>query len=223
MQLSRFQYRFQPAQPAQQAEPLPGAGAPLIVVLHGRGDSLQGFGWLPRALGLPGASYLFLNAPDPYFGGYSWYALPPDQGPGILRSREWLFGALDELRAQGFPSARTLLFGFSQGALMSVDVALRYPHALAGVVGVSGYVAFPERAADEAVPEAFRTRFLLTHGHHDDVLPIERSRRQAADLQGLGLPLEWREYPKAHTIDPERELPDLRAWVAARFQEGAAP
>ena len=125
------------------------------IVLHGRGDSMEGFAWLPEALALPNLGYLFLDAPDDWYGGFSWYDMAPHQAPGVLRSRRLLFGALDALREAGIAPERILLFGFSQGCLMSIDVGLRYPHRLAGVCGVSGYVMFDDRIREEAVPAAF--------------------------------------------------------------------
>jgi len=58
----------------------------LMIVLHGLGDSMEGFRWLPSALGLPWLNYLLVNAPDPYFGGWAWYDFAGDPRPGITRS-----------------------------------------------------------------------------------------------------------------------------------------
>src|SRR4051812_14810570 len=110
----------------------------LLIMLHGLGDSTAGYRWLPPALALPWLNYLLVNAPDPYYGGYSWYDFAGDLVPGVNRSRKLLFEVLDAQRAAGFPSAQTLLGGFSQGCLMSIDVGLRYPHRLAGIIGISG-------------------------------------------------------------------------------------
>ena len=73
----------------------------LMVVLHGLGDSMEGYRWLPPALGLPWLNYLLVNAPDPYFGGYSWYDFSGDAGTGVERSRALLFELLDEWRIEG--------------------------------------------------------------------------------------------------------------------------
>ena len=62
----------------------------LLIVLHGLGDSSQGWEWLPGELRLPWLEYALVTAPDPYYGGYSWYDLPGDAGPGVRRSRELL-------------------------------------------------------------------------------------------------------------------------------------
>src|SRR5678810_743439 len=112
----------------------------LFVMLHGLGDSTAGYRWVPALLKLPWMNYLLVNAPDPYYGGFSWYDFAGNPGPGIQRSRKLLFELLDAQRAAGFPSEQTVLFGFSQGCLMTVDVGFRYPHLLAGLIGISGYV-----------------------------------------------------------------------------------
>lgn len=189
----------------------------LIVVLHGRGDSMDGFAWLPGALSLPGVAFLFLNAPDAYFGGYSWYDLPPNQGPGILRSRALLTGVLDDMLARGWQASDVLVFGFSQGCLMAVDVAARYPHRLAGVCGISGYVFFAEELQTECTPEAREVAWWVSAGTQDHVVPYALTAEGVEAMRDAGLAVEWHAYQKGHTIDPARELPELRAWIAARF------
>ncbi len=55
-----------------QSQFVPARQAPsnrLVVMLHGLGDSMEGYQWLPDGLGLPWLNYLFVNAPDPYYGG----------------------------------------------------------------------------------------------------------------------------------------------------------
>jgi phospholipase/carboxylesterase len=98
-----------------------------MVVLHGLGDSLEGYLWLPGALDLPWLNYLLVNAPDDYYGGYAWYDLD-NPAPGIGRSRRMLFELLDARRAQGWPTGQTVMFGFSQGCLMTIETGCRYPH-----------------------------------------------------------------------------------------------
>lgn len=193
----------------------------LVVVLHGRGDSPEGFAWMPGELGLPEPGYLMLQAPDPYYGGWSWYDLPPDQGPGVLRSRALITATLDDLDAQGVPPGDVVLFGFSQGCLMAVDVGLRYPRALAGICGVSGYVMWPERAAAEATPHARTLPWLITAGRQDEMIPFATTEAHVARLQAAGIPVDWRGYDKGHTIDPRRELADIRAWLADRIRPAA--
>ncbi len=189
----------------------------LIVVLHGRGDSPEGFHWMKDVLQLPKCSYLLLQAPDPYYVGFSWYDLPPNQLPGILRSRKLLEELFDELDRSGFKLDKTFLFGFSQGCLMTLEFGARYSKELAGYIGVSGYCYDPDLLAKEANPKVKRGHWLVTHGTNDEVLTIERTRDQINTLNQSGFKIEYQEYSKGHTIDDRDELPAIKAWILKRF------
>ena len=74
----------------------------VLVALHGLGGSVAGYRWMPEDLQIPDMNYLLVNAPDSYYGGYSWYDFSGDEGAGIRRSRGLLFELLDGLPARGF-------------------------------------------------------------------------------------------------------------------------
>jgi phospholipase/carboxylesterase len=189
----------------------------LMVMLHGLGDSLEGYRWLPDALDLPWLNFLLVNAPDEYFGGFSWFDYPNAIEPGILRSRKLLFGLLDDLRAKNFPAEEITLGGFSQGCLMTIDVGLRYPHKFAGLVGISGWVFEIEKLLKELSPVAPQQRLLATHGLFDPIIPFEPVRGQIQKLKSAGLNVEWREFPKAHTIHGEDEIAAVRNFIRAGY------
>ena len=180
----------------------------LVVVLHGRGDSSAGFHWMPSTLAIEGVSWLLVNAPDPWYGGYSWYGMPPDHGPGVLRSRELLNRLFDEIEAGGYRSEDTVLFGFSQGCLLTLEWGGRTDRPLAGCIGVSGYCYDAITLGQEASDAARERPWLVTHGHQDEVLPYEATASQIRELQKAGLPIDFRSYAKTHTIDPDLE--DIR-------------
>jgi phospholipase/carboxylesterase len=189
----------------------------LMVMLHGLGDSIEGYRWWPEALRLPWLNHLLVNAPDEYYGGYSWFDYPDDLAPGVLRSRKLLFDLLDDLRAKGFPTEQITLGGFSQGCLMTVDVGLRYPHHFAGLVGISGWIFEAEKTAKELSPIARQQRLLMTHGTADPVIPIEKVRPQIPLLLAAGLNVAWREFTKVHTIQGETEMAVIREFVRAGY------
>jgi phospholipase/carboxylesterase len=189
----------------------------LMIMLHGLGDSIEGYRWWPEALRLPWLNHLLVNAPDEYYGGYSWFDYPDDIAPGILRSRKMLFHLLDELRSKGFPTEQITLGGFSQGCLMTMDVGLRYPHRFAGLIGISGWVFELEKTVKELSPVAQQQRLLITHGTSDPVIPIERTRPQIPPLKTAGLNVEWREFAKVHTIQGEIEMAVIREFVRAGY------
>jgi phospholipase/carboxylesterase len=190
----------------------------LMVALHGLGDSTAGYRWLPEATGLPWMNYLLVNAPDLYYGGFSWYDFTGNDPKGVQRSRELLFNVLDTQRASGFPTEKTVLSGFSQGCLMTVDVGFRYPHRFAGLVGISGYVHEPKKLLEELSPVAKSQRMLFTHGTQDPMIPFADVREQVKGLRAAGLNIQWREFAKAHTIAGEEELSVIREFVKDGYE-----
>jgi len=189
----------------------------LLIMLHGLGDSIEGYRWLPRALDLPWLNYLLVNAPDPHYGGFSWFDYPDNIAPGILRSRQLLFGLLDDMRAKGFPAEQITLGGFSQGCLMTIDVGFRYPHQLAGLVGISGWVFETDTLLKELSPVAKKQRLLMTHGMFDQIIPFGKVREQARRLKSSGLYVIWREFPKDHTIYGNEEITVVRNFICAGY------
>lgn len=191
----------------------------LMVVLHGLGDSMEGYRWLPLAMGFGWLNTLLVNAPDLYFGGYSWYDFAGDADSGVRRSRVLLNELLDHWQGRGYAAEQTVLFGFSQGCLMALDVGLRYGRRLAGVVGISGYVHRPEELLESLGPGARQMPLLVTHGTMDPLIPFDTVRRQVGQLQAAGLRLEWHEFAKVHTIDDEAELALIRGFVGKCLHE----
>ena len=190
-----------------------GAEPRLMVLLHGLGDSMEGYRWVPEAMRMPEMTYLLVNAPDAYYGGFSWYDIYNNPGPGIERSRKLLFELLDSMREKKFSTGKTIVLGFSQGCLMSLEIAARYPHRLAGIVGISGYAHEPEKMALELSPVARDQRLLITHGTQDPLIPIDKVRPQMEELKRAGLKIKWREFVKPHTIAGEQELAVVRDFV----------
>lgn len=188
-------------------------GGPLLIVLHGLGDSIAGYRFLPQFLGLENMNYLLVNAPDPYFTGYSWFEFDRNPAPGIRRSRELLFTAIRELTEQGWAANRIGLFGFSQGALMSMDVSLRYPEKLGCVVAISGYMYFLDEYPAALSEHAKKLYYLVTHGTLDPLLPLAATKAQVTELRKYGLNIRWREYVKDHTIEPNEESEEIRSFL----------
>ena len=121
------------------------------------------------------------------------------------------------MEVQGWRSRDILLFGFSQGCVMCIDFALRHSQPLAGIVGISGYALIDENTQEEIASQARAQKWLVTHGHHDPLLPLARTRGMMEQLQGWGIRIEWHEFAKEHTIDMEDEMPLLRRWIGERL------
>lgn len=188
----------------------------LMILLHGRGDSAKGLTWLPQFLGFDEMNYLLLDAPYEYFGGCSWYDLPPNQLIGIAHSSSLLADILDELFEEEYDASQSFLFGFSQGALLTFEFGARYEKALAGYIAVSGYIYDADTLLEEMNPSLKDANWLVTHGSSDEVLPYEVTKAQIETLQVEGFHIEFQSYDKAHTMI-EEEVVYIKEWMQAKM------
>lgn len=202
--------------------------APWIVICHGLGDSHRG--WLPVVpyLQLPNCGFAVVDAPHRYYDGYSWFRIPGLTGPtdtaddfrqDFAASRLALAQFLDHLAdARGVTADRLILMGFSQGCQMVVAHGLRAEQRYRGIIGISGRMGDIADYPAALGAQAKEQDFLITHGHHDPLLPIDVTRAQIAQLRDdHGLHIDWREYVKDHGIDPQDEIPEIKAWIEQRL------
>ena len=188
----------------------------LMIILHGRGDSSRGFTFLPPYLKIDDMNYLLLDAPYFYYGGFSWYDLPPNQLEGIANSSAILADIFDTLFDEEFNAHESFLFGFSQGALLTFEFGARYEKVLAGYIAVSGYIYDALNLLEEMNPNVNHSNWLCTHGTYDDVLPFNTSKSQVETLQNAGFEIDFKSYPKDHTV-VEDELRMIAEWMKSRI------
>ena len=191
------------------------------LVLHGLGDSHRGWMDVAPMLALPELGFSFADAPHAYGPGFSWFDIRADWSADddqVRASRAMIAELIAHLLAQlRLGDDRLFLMGFSQGCLMTLDTALRWPRRLAGVVGISGFMTMLGEYPAALGAAAREQRILMTHGTDDGMIPIQHVRRQKDALLKLGLTLEWKEYEKEHTLDPTQELEDIRRFFKERM------
>lgn len=152
----------------------------------------------------------------------AWYDILPVSGPkredeASLREAHTLVSALIEREmARGIAPERIVLMGFSQGCAMTLMTGLRFPHRLAGLVAMSGYLPLADTTEHERHPANLRTPIFMAHGSEDDVVSITRGAAARDLLVGLGHDVTWRSYPMAHTLCMA-EVDEVHAWVAQRL------
>jgi phospholipase/carboxylesterase len=199
------------------------AGEPegLLVLFHGRGvDENDLFPLLDeldperRLLGLTSRGPLSLPP-----GGSHWYAFlevgfpePETFLATYAAVSEWL----DSVAAEtGIGPERTVLGGFSQGAVMTYALGLGHDRPRpAALIALSGFMpTVPGFELDLSQPSP---PVAIGHGTYDPVISVEWSRRAKAALEEAGVDVLYREYPLSHAVDP-RFLRELGPWLASVY------
>lgn len=173
-----------------------GQARSLVVFLHGYGADGADLLGLADVLAqhLPDAAFVAPDAPERCAGGgfgYQWFPIPRFDGStdaerdaGIAKSVSDLNAFLDaRLLDEGLTDDRLALVGFSQGAMMSLEIAPRRASVMAAVVAISGRLMRPEALAAEAV---VKPPVLLIHGDQDPVVPFDDMARAGDALVAAG-------------------------------------
>ncbi len=178
-----------------------------VIALHGRGTSGEDLMPIADEMNLPHLRWIFPDAPLPFpdlLGGMMWYGSSAGNAADIQTSRKLLFDLLDHLiKKEHMAPENIALLGFSQGAVMSLDVGLRYPKRIGALIALSGFLAAPEKLTQEKSRASKSVPILLVHGTMDEVVPVKGSREAQAKLVAEGYSPELKEYPMGHQIVPE--------------------
>jgi phospholipase/carboxylesterase len=173
------------------------------VLLHGRGADERDLQLLLNVLD-PQRRLLGVTPRGPLSlppGGAHWYRLLEVGAPEPESFRESYAQLGEWLDGLGFPPERTIVGGFSQGAVMSFALGLgRGRPRPAAIVALSGYVPEVEGWQPELEPPL--PRIAIGHGTFDNVIPVERGRSARRLLESAGADVLYRETPMTHTIDP---------------------
>lgn len=188
---------------------------PVLVGLHGLGTNAEDFMDLAQMMDLGECRIVLPDAPLhlPGYppGAYAWYDFETHERSGLEKSRDHLFRVFD--RFTDDPNVRTLdgnpktkpplvVFGFSQGGVMTLEAGLNYPGKIAALVSMSGYMPDPSKTM--AAPKLPKdTPILVIHGTYDEVVPVEGSRQAVRELEKAGYKPESREFEYAHQISEE--------------------
>ena len=198
------------------------AGEPegALVLIHGRGadenDLFPLFDMLDPDRRLLGVSPRGPLSMPP--GGAHWYVVrrvgfpdPDTFFPTLERLEGWLAAFLEE---REIPLERTVIGGFSQGAVMSYSLALRPGRERpAALIGLSGFIPTVD-GFDSNFDDLFGFRVAIGHGTFDPVIDVSFSRDAQQRLEDAGADVTFKESPMDHTIDPAY-IEYLRAWLKA--------
>jgi len=211
-----------------------GGNGPVVILLHGFGAPGDDLVSLADVLNVPtGTRFVFPEGPLSLSFGPSdaraWWLIDmariaADQAAGRVRdlsqdipkglapARETMLAFLKEVE-QTFDAdpRKTVLGGFSQGAMLSCDVALRTAQSYAGLIQLSGTLL----ATQEWVPLLQKRKGLpvfQSHGMQDELLPYVGAERLRNTLSKSALAVEWHSFRGGHEI-PRSILQQLGPFI----------
>ncbi len=218
MEFSLF-HQVAPPRNGAQEEP------PLLLVLHGYGANEDDLFSLAPYLD---ERFLIVSARAPVplsANSYAWFNLgfSPEgihvDAREIESARQLIRKFIDELISHYQVKQNAVyLAGFSQGAMMSLAVALTYPGVAAGVVALSGRLLPQTVEQVKDMDALIGLPIFVAHGTRDPLLPIGHGRDIRTRLQNLPVELTYREYDMAHEVLPE-ELRDINHWLSEQLDQ----
>ena len=202
-----------------------------IIWLHGLGADGNDFVPIVPELdltGCPGIRFIFPSAPSmpvTVNGGYvmpAWYdiigrnLMDQEDAAGIHRSANALTEIIQHRAGRGIAYDQIVLAGFSQGCAMALQIGLRFPHKLAGMIALSGYLPLAMSLNTEKHTANQNTPIFMAHGIYDSVVIPERAEASYVLLEKMGYSVSWNEYPMEHSVNRE-ELLDISRFLQEVF------
>ena len=198
-------------------------GKPLVIFMHGYGSSELDLYALYT--GLP-ADYTYLSVRAPITlapGRFQWFRQTSDERDyngetaDLAQSTRTLGSFIDQAANKYRPPAgKIYLVGFSQGAMMSYELALRSPGKVGGIAALSGKILPVLRNELKATQGFGELAVFIGHGTADQRIPLAGAIQADEFLKQHGLQAVMRTYPGLpHSISPQ-EIADVKGWLLER-------
>jgi len=182
-------------------KPEPGKKPPLLVLLHGHGanerDLLPMIARLDPRLAVASPRAPFQIGSD----SFSW--TNGNNGADIDAARQTVLTCIEQVvETTGADRSRVYLAGFSQGAMLTLAIALTEPEKIAGAAVLSGRLAAPVREHHAPADQLHAFPILVVHGRDDPQIPIRAGHEVRDFLKPLAA-LEYHEFDYGHSVSDE--------------------
>jgi len=219
--------------PALQTITFGAAGPPTLVLLHGYGSSAEQWAPFTQTIQLPSSGrFVFPQAPESMGASQApgaaraWWPLdlashrtPPGGLPDLTRARppglataaSVVGELLDDLEHDS--RGQIILGGFSQGAMVSGEIAFRSRVRIEALVFLSG-TPVDEASWEPGFVHRRGMPVFVSHGRHDPVLSFELAETFQSKLQTAGLKVTWVPFDGVHEM-PARVIVELNRFLKA--------
>lgn len=186
--------------------------APIVIGLHGRGDTPENFSHVADRLG-PQLHWQFPRGPaawKPDMQGSQWFdRQTPDGGQAALQA------SLDLVAAQVRQAGKkpVALVGFSQGCMLAAHYSAAHPDQVRAVLCFGGMLIAPIHVP----PGKHAVQIRFVHGKNDPMVPFAKAQEAVAVLRKAGLDAMLTSHDGGHVMPPQL-LPELQTWLVARLR-----
>lgn len=196
--------------PPHQGQPIfttgtaPNKARAVFVMIHGRGASAESILSLAAEFQTGDLAYV-----APQAAGHTWYPhrfLAPisNNEPHLSSALALIEATVQELIKLGIAQEKIVLLGFSQGACLAQEYAVRHAGRYGGVIGLSGGLIGPPGTVWENPGHFEETPVFLGCSDIDAHIPVERVDESAAVFERMGAAVTKRIYPgMGHTINQD--------------------
>lgn len=203
------------------------AELPMIIAIHGLGDSPDGFAMLLTNFDRP-ARVILPRALDPYEPGWSWFPIRARDNDiealagGIERACDALAPAVAALVEQRPTKGKPIVTGFSQGGMLSFCLAVHHGELFSAAFPIGGWLPpplWPKPDADAKLAPPI----VAFHGDSDVAVKYEPTEAAVTNLQTAGYSVQLNAYAGVGHAIPQDMREDLFASLREAIGRVDAP
>jgi predicted esterase len=204
-----------------------GQAGVVAIMIHGRGAGPENILDLVPALGVPDVTYLAPSAVGRTWYPYSFMSDIEKNEPHLSSALSVLQSLVADVEAAGIARDRIVMLGFSQGACLTTEFAIRNASRFGGFVAFSGGAIGPPgiswategaERADTSARGFDGTPFFFGCSDMDAHVPESRVRESAELCSRLGADVTKRIYPGMGHLVNDDEITWARALLSALAQ-----
>ena len=136
---------------------------------------------------------------------------------GMQKSSLIIQKLIEEQISLGIPSEKIIIGGFSQGAVMSFYLGLKYHKKLGGIAALSGYLPLKDKLISSIKDDLIKIPIFMAHGLYDNVIDIQIADRSFEKLIARFNSANFEKYPMGHEVC-EKEIDDLSTFFNQTFK-----
>lgn len=199
---------------------------PLIILLHGYGSNEEDLFDIAKSFD---ERFITVSLRAPFLAkdlGYCWYPLDftadkqfRHDYKSAKESRAKILSFISSFcKEYKADSTQVFLLGFSQGAIMSYDIAFFKPEKIKGVLALSGLLLEETKKIKTDALKLAKIKFFIAHGNADNVIDIKKGEDAAKFLKDKKNNVTFKTYDMPHAL-VGKELNDIKDWLKSNIEK----